>query len=189
MHILAGSAASPSMSLSMSQYSAWLETCDHLFLSNACTCPQFLSHLAHWHLEDFLVAYYHLLFIEFFSVCLSTSDHILDVRTSRRLRTAPDHLTMMEGLKLEATCSEASNPGRPRSQHVEIGLFRFHHSHADQLTGEKQVLQHRGFGLPRKHQQGLVSTTPHPLLGPATSRTKLPGVDLAHLALLKAMEL
>lgn len=188
VHILEDSAASPSTSLSTSQYSGSLETYDRLSPSSACTCRQFLSHLAHRHMTDFLAAYYHLLLIEFFSVCLSTSDHILDVRASRWRRTVPSHLTMMECLKLEAVCSKASTLGTPQCQHVEIDLFRFRRFHADWLTGERQVLQHQGCGLPQRHRQGLVSMTRQTLLGPGTLRTRPPGFDRAGLALLEATE-
>jgi hypothetical protein len=137
---------------------------------------------------DFLAAYYHLLFIEFFSICLSTSGHILDVRASGWRRIVPSRQTMMERLKLEAVCSRASTLGTPRYQHVEIDLFRFRRSHADRLTGEREVLQHQGCGLLQRHRQGLVSMTRQTLLGQGTLRTRPPGFDRAGLALLEATE-
>jgi hypothetical protein len=135
---------------------------------------------------DFLVVYYHSLFIEFFAVCLSTSGHILDVRASGWRRTVPSRQMMMERLKLEAACSEASTLGTPQCQHVEIDLFRFRRSHADQLTGERQVLQHQGCGQLRQHRQGLVAMMRRTLLDPGTLRTRPPGFDRAGLALLEA---
>jgi hypothetical protein len=126
--------------------------------------------------------------IEFFSVCLLTSDHILDVRTSGWRRTVPSHLTTMARPKLEAVCSKALTLGRLRCRHVEIDLFRFHRSHADWLIDERQALQHQGCGLPQRHRQGLVSMTRQTLRGPGTVRTRPPGFDQAGLALLEAME-